>query len=70
MVVRQKMSQSKFAKEKVQGTAWIVRPIPIDGGQVETDLLREKIQSGRAFLKVSAYPWGVEFDVCEEEGAP
>jgi hypothetical protein len=26
------------------------------------------ISSGRAYLKVVAYPWGVEFDICEREG--
>ena len=26
------------------------------------------ISSGRAYLKVIAYPWGAEFDVCEREG--
>jgi len=31
----------------------------------DVDLLAEKIRSGRAFLQVIAYPWGVEFDVCE-----
>ena len=31
----------------------------------EIDLLREKIRSGEALLRVVAYDWGVEFDVCE-----
>jgi hypothetical protein len=31
----------------------------------EIDLLSEKIRSGEAILRVVAYPWGVEFDVCE-----
>jgi hypothetical protein len=31
----------------------------------DIDSLPDKITSGRTFLKVVAYPWGVEFDVCE-----
>lgn len=44
------------------------RPVPIDR-EDDVDSLREKIRSGRAYLKVSAYPWGVEFDVLEVEGS-
>jgi hypothetical protein len=29
----------------------------------EAHALREKISSGKAFLEVVAYPWGVEFDL-------
>jgi hypothetical protein len=40
---------------------------PVSGGmgQDEIDPLPEKIHHGKVFLRVSAYPWGVEFDVCE-----
>ena len=31
----------------------------------EIDSLTEKIRSGEVLLRVVAYPWGVEFDVCE-----
>lgn len=30
--------------------------------------LPRMIRSGQAYLKVVAYPWGVEFDLCEREG--
>jgi hypothetical protein len=30
--------------------------------------IAERIRAGQAFLKVVAYPWGVEFEVCEEGG--
>ena len=34
------------------------------------DLIAEKIRSGEALLRVVAYPWGVEFDVCESSVSP
>ena len=40
----------------------------IDGVEDDINSISEKIGSGRAFLKVVAYPWGVEFEVCEAEG--
>lgn len=40
-----------------------------DLGDVSKELL-EEIRSGRTYLKVVAYPWGVEFDLCQKEGAP
>jgi hypothetical protein len=38
-------------------------------GETAEDVSRiaESIRSGQAFLKVVAYPWGVEFEVCEKE---
>lgn len=39
--------------------------VPIDMMYDEIDSLPEKIRSGKAVLEVVAYPWGVEFDVCE-----
>jgi hypothetical protein len=42
-----------------------VMTVPRDIASDEIDLLSEKIRSGEAILRVVAYPWGVEFDVCE-----
>jgi hypothetical protein len=39
----------------------------IDGVE-DINSISEKIGSGRAFLKVVAYQWGVEFEICEAEG--
>jgi len=36
-------------------------PVPVEAvGATEAS---ELVRSGKAFLKVSAYPWGVEFDI-------
>jgi len=40
----------------------------IHGAEDDINSISEKIGSGRAFLKVVAYPWGIEFEVCEAEG--
>jgi hypothetical protein len=29
------------------------------------DSVRQRIESGQAYLRVVAYPWGVEFDLAE-----
>jgi len=42
-----------------------VRSVPIEIAQGDIDSITEKIHSGKALLRVVAYPWGVEFDVCE-----
>jgi hypothetical protein len=42
-----------------------VRSVPIEMVQGDIDSVTERIHSGKAVLKVVAYPWGVEFDVCE-----
>jgi hypothetical protein len=39
--------------------------VPAELSGKDIDALREKVRLGRAFLKVVAYPWGVEFEVCE-----
>jgi hypothetical protein len=52
---------NQYQKVKPKEVVTVSRDIASD----EIDLLTEKIRSGKAFLKVFAYPWGVEFDVCE-----
>ncbi|MDA4125471.1 MAG: hypothetical protein OK438_08540 [Thaumarchaeota archaeon] len=37
-----------------------------DLGEVSGELL-EKIRSGKTYLKIVAYPWGTEFDLCDKE---
>ncbi len=43
------------------------QPRPIEALE-DVSYLSESIESGKAFLRVLAYPWGVEFDVCDVEG--
>ncbi len=70
MVVMTRTTQAEYATAKVPAAVWVAKPRHVDGMEADIDSISEKIGSGRAFLKVVAYPWGVEFDVCEaEEGA-
>ena len=61
--VKNKMTISEYVTKPA--SAWPARSIPIDEIEGDMDSLRSKIQSGRAYLRVVAYPWGVEFEVCE-----
>ena len=42
-------------------------PLRIEELPDSGDSLASRIESGKAFLRVVAYPWGVEFDVCESQ---
>ena len=66
-MVRNKMNQTDPPRAQVPAAVWIARPVPIDRRFDDIGLVRERIQAGQAYLKVVAYPWGVEFDVCEVE---
>ena len=59
------MNQTEYATTKVPASVWVAKPKHLDGSAEEADSVAKLIGSGRAFLKVVAYPWGVEFDVCE-----
>ncbi len=61
-------TQTEYA-EKVPASVWVARPRPMSGAD-GVNSISGRIESGRAFLKVVAYPWGVEFDVCDVEGEP
>ena len=61
------MQTTEFETARVPPAIWIAKPLHIEETQEEINDLPDKIASGRAFLKVVAYPWGVEFDVCEGE---
>ncbi len=60
-------SQAEYATAKVPASVRVAKPRHIDGMEADVGSISEAIGSGRAFLKVVAYPWGVEFDVCGEE---
>jgi hypothetical protein len=68
MVVMKRTTQTEYATAKVPASVWIAKPRHIDGAE-DVSSVSEEIGSGRAFLKVVAYPWGVEFDVCSKEGS-
>ena len=70
MVVRNKMSHSEGTNSLTRASVWVASPVPIGRGLDDIDSIRQRIQEGRAFLKVVEYPWGVEFDVCDVEGPP
>jgi hypothetical protein len=65
MMVVRKVNQIEYATTKVPVSVWVATPKHLDGMTEEADSVEKKIGSGRAFLKVVAYPWGVEFDVCD-----
>jgi len=53
------LTEYQTAKPKVAETVSKV------SSRDEVELLMEKARSGEALLRVIAYPWGVELDVCE-----
>lgn len=61
-------TESEYATARVPASVWVAAPRHVeDLDQVDT--MSKKLGSGKAFLKVVAYPWGVELDVCDvEEG--
>jgi hypothetical protein len=66
MIVMPTTSQSKSAARTTEVVEFRSRPL----GETAEDVSRiaENIRAGQAFLKVVAYPWGVEFEVCGQEG--
>jgi hypothetical protein len=65
MVVRRQMSQRERVAARIQSSVRVARPVPVDDGMEDMDSVRRRIASGRAFLRIVEYPWGVEFDVGE-----
>ena len=68
MVVMSRTSQLQYSQAGVPASIWVAESRPVDMAEDDTGGLSEEIGSGRAFLKVVAYPWGVEFEVIEREG--
>lgn len=60
------MNRTKFATAIVPSSVRVAKPNQVDGAD-DIGSISERIRSGRAFLKVVAYPWGVEFDVYDRE---
>jgi len=65
MVVRQQMSQQERAATRNLASVRVARPLPVHDGTEDMDSVRQRIESGQAYLRVVAYPWGVEFDLAE-----
>jgi hypothetical protein len=62
------MTQYKRADAQGSVAVSVTRPMHLVEGREDLDAIREMIRTGRAYLKVIEYPWGVEFDVCDVEG--
>jgi len=45
-----------------------MKPGPFGDTAEDVERIAQRIRAGQAFLKVVAYPWGVEFEVCSQEG--
>jgi len=62
-----KTIKAEYATAEVPASVWVAKLRHTDGAD-DVSSVSEEIGSGRPFLKVVAYPWGVEFDVCSKEG--
>ncbi len=63
-----KTNAREYGTETVPATVQGTKPKHVEDMGEDVSKLSEMISSGRTFLKVVAYPWGVEFDVCDWEG--
>jgi len=59
------MTFTQYVTSKTSESTRPARTVPIDEVPGDMDSLRRRIQSGQAYLRVVAYPWGVEFEVCD-----
>ena len=62
------MNRTEFAKARVPSSVEVAKSNHPDGSN-EIGSISERMRSGRAFLKVVAYPWGVEFELPDGEEA-
>ena len=61
------MNQAEFGTADVPASVGLAKPVHVEDFADQAHALSEKIRSGQVFLKVVAYPWGVEFYVCDGE---
>jgi len=59
------MSQHERIVEPSLASVRVARPVPMGDLLEDMDSVRQRIESGQAFLRVVAYPWGVEFELSE-----
>ena len=59
--------QIEYATAEVPSSVWLAKPVRVEDLADKAGSLQGKVSSGSAFLKVVAYPWGLEFDVCDTE---
>ena len=67
MTIMSSAMQAEFTTAEAPSSVWLARPVHVDAFSEKAGSLQGKLSSGRAFLKVVAYPWGLEFDVCDSE---
>ena len=60
-----RLNKPEFRTAAVPARFMRAPPLHIEDLSETVESLSDKIESGEAFLKVVAYPWGVEFDVCD-----
>jgi len=66
MTVMTKTSQVRSTATRT--LAVDAKPSPLGETAEDVGRVARKIRAGQAFLKVVSYPWGVEFEVCSQEG--
>lgn len=62
-----KMNQAKTAEMSASAPVWLTRPSSAEGAPDGTNEITHRTSDGLKFLKVVAYPWGVEYDVSDSE---
>lgn len=63
-------TRNEYATANVLKSELTATPVPVDERAVQDGSLQSRIRSGQAYLKVVAYPWGVEFEVLPEGEQP
>ena len=61
------MSIAESETSRVTTAVSRTRPIHVKDLEKQEDSEHQSVNSGRAFLKVVAYPWGVEFELPDGE---
>jgi hypothetical protein len=59
-------TQAEFATAEIPSSVRVAKPRHVED-LPDIGSIQGRLNSGQAFLKVVAYPWGVEFDVCDSE---
>jgi hypothetical protein len=59
------MNRHELAEVKLKAPVFQSRSVHIEDYKDDLASLAERIRSGQSTLRVTAYPWGVEFDVLE-----
>jgi hypothetical protein len=68
MIVMTATTQSKSAMSRTVAPILQAQPGQVWETPEDVSRVAEQIRAGEAFLQVVAYPWGVEFEVFNQEG--